>query len=239
MALDIGAVASVNPPVPYPGGLILSWSGTLPAGGGFQVYVNGALSYRGVAARCHVPMPTGTAQFVIGAVPTSEINEDFSASLPSLPALRPRLSWGGGAFEGADIAGFRVYGEASPGVGLDFGAPLADLPAYAGAIDTSGFGVGGFGDPGFGAIGGSYSWEGDARTDGDWLFAVVPYDMAGNEGAAATATISIHGPPPEPPPFPGTQERLRYAIVGWNQTTYGSGGFGLPAVALTWNASIG
>jgi len=137
------------------------------------------------------------------------------------------LNWLGGTYEGADIAGFHVYGEPSPGAGIDYTAILGTVPAYTAGIITDGYGYGGFGQGGFGESAGSYSWTSGVLTSGTWHWGVRPYDVAGNEGTAQTAAVAITAPPLEPAAF-ADRERLHY--------TYSHATF---KATLNWNASPG
>lgn len=200
-----------------------SWTSTAPAGTWFQVYVGRKLAGWTKARSLTVPAPTHKSRIDVGAVLPSERAVDLSATLPASPSDRVTLSWQGGTFQGDGIAGFRVYGGGGFGSG-GFGSggfgtgstPLATISAYTPGVYTDGFGFGGFGDGGFGAAAGSYSWTSDALANGDWTFAVVPFDSAGNEGAPVTATATIAAPP-EPPAADATGRRLTYS---YNQATH-------------------
>ena len=117
--------------------------------------------------------------------------------------------------------------------------PLADITAYPGGIDTSGFGLGGFGSGSLGQAAGTYSWTSDPLDAGTWSFAVRPYDAAGNLGTAQVTTVMIVAPPREPATFASDGiTRLKYSLVAYGQSGFGQGGFGLPAAMLTWNPSL-
>ncbi len=220
-------ITSVNPPVQYGTELFLSWTSNAPPGLVYQVYENDALVWHGTSPYCTLPLPPYVVRFDIGTVGLSQQNVSFGSLLPPAPLLQAELTWLGGTFEAADIAGFHVYGEESPGGGIDYSTILATVPAYTAGIVTDGFGYGGFGQGGFGEAAGSYSWTSDALTSGTWNFAVVPFDTNGNEGTGATTVVVISAPPGEPAPF-GDRMRLHY---NYNAALY--------EVSLSWNASPG
>jgi hypothetical protein len=215
----------------------VSWSSTSPAGTWFQVYVNRRLAWSGQRRSTWVPIPAGPVRIDIGAVGPSEQLADFSASLPPTFNRRVRIAWQSGTYKGLDLAGFRVYGSDGPGGAVAYSAALADITAYPAGIATDGFGLGTFGSGGFGQSASNYAWTSDPLAAGTWTFAVVPYDTAGNEGAAQITTATIAGPPRTPPTFDGASTRLQYALNAFGQTGFGIGGFGLPAATLSWNPS--
>jgi hypothetical protein len=220
-------ITSVNPPVQYGTELYLSWESNPPSGLVFQVYENGQLVWRGRSTYCTLPLPQSKVRFDIGTVGSAEATVSFAEELPPAPLLQAKLTWLGGTFEAPDIAGFHVYGEESPGAGVDYTNILATIPAYTAGVITDGYGYGGFGQGGFGVSAGSYSWISDALSAGTWHFAVVPFDSSGNEGTGATTAVSITAPPLEPAPF-SDRSRLQYV---WSPTT--------GAITLAWNASPG
>jgi hypothetical protein len=168
-----------------------------------------------------------------------EEQTDFSSSLPSAPHRRAKLSWLGGTFEGADIAGFRVYDSAAatgygdggfgfgPYGGITLGALETDITAYPSGIYTDGFGLGGFGLGGFGAAASTYDWTSQPLTSGTYYYAVVPYDAAGNLGTAAVTSVTI-AVPPLPPALDAENLRLTYT---YDATPH--------EVTLNWLASPG
>ena len=185
-------------------------------------------------------MPTvGPVRIDIGTVLPGEEQTDFSADLPAAPARRAELSWLGGTFEGPDIAGFRVFGSdldtgyggggygAGPYGGIDFSTVLADITAYPSGITMDGFGFGGFGYGGFGSAASTYTWTSEPLTSGNWAYAVVPYDSAGNLGTAAVTSVTITVPP-LPPALNAENLRLTYAYNASDQE-----------VTLNWLASPG
>ena len=52
---------------------------------------------------------------------------------------------------------------------------------------TDGFGFGGFGYGGFGQAAGTYTWTSNPLSSGNWSYAVVPYDSAGNVGTPGSS----------------------------------------------------
>jgi hypothetical protein len=260
MGFSQTAITSVAPPVYLGFQVSLSWTCSSPAtgygaggygeggygsdsvGGGiwFQVYIDRQLTWWGQTTSARIAMPTvGPVRIDIGTVLPGEEQTDFSADLPAVSARRAELSWLGGTFEGADIAGFRVFGsDAAGGFGIgpfghgpfgeiDLGVVLADITAYPGGITTDGFGFGGFGAGGFGAAASTYTWTSEPLTRGGWSYAVVPYDSAGNLGTAAVTGVTIVCPP-LPPALYSDNTRLRY--------TYDAG---THEATLNWLASPG
>jgi len=220
-------ITSVNPPVQYGTELFLSWTSDAPPGLVFQVYENDQLVWHGSSTYVTLPLAQYLVQFAVGTVGAGQAGTSFGYELPPAPLLQAQLSWLGGTFEAPDIQGFYLYGEASPGAGINYSIPLATIPAYTQGIVTDGFGTGGFGEGGFGEAAGSYSWISPALSSGTWHFAVVPFDTIGNQGTGATTAVVIVAPPGEPAPFPD-RTRLHYV---YNSTTH--------VVTLGWNASPG
>lgn len=241
-------ILSVNPPVPTLGGLKLSWTSDQPTGQVFQVYgpsVDGAsdlpvLLWHGLSNSATVPLPPPgeTVQYSIGTVDTADAGTSFAASLAPQPRARAYLTWDGGAFEGVNTAGFHIYGEHTPGGGVDYATVLDDIPLTVGGITTDGWGLGGFGQCGFGMVGGNYSFTSTTLTSGSWTFAVVPYDLALNEGTGRTAVVVILVPPQEVP-VDTSGNRVEYTLLAYGQTPFGVGGYGEPEVVLSWLPSPG
>jgi len=220
-------IKEVFPPVQYGTELILHWTSTAPAGLWYQIYVNGALVWLGTSTRATIPVPADITRIDIGTVSSANRAVNFSGSLAVAPARRVTLSWIGGTYEAPDLAGFHVYGEPTPGAGIDYGALLATVPAYTADIITDGFGDGGFGLGGFGESSAYYSWTSPPKGPGAWHWAVLPYDVAGNEGTASVAEVTVTVPPLPPGPFPD-RTRLHYA---YSQAT--------KKITLNWNVSPG
>jgi len=222
-------ITSVSAPLQWGTEVFLSWTSDIPAGANlvYQVYENDALVWHGTSPYCTLPVPAYTVRFDIGTVGFTQQGVSFASLLPPAPLLQAELSWLGGTFEASDIAGFHVYGENSPSAGINYSSVLASIPAYTAGIITDGFGYGNFGFGGFGNASGSYNWTSGALTSGRWNFAVTPFDSNGNEGTAATTSVTIVAPPGEPAPF-ANRSRLIYK---YNQSLY--------EVTLNWNASPG
>lgn len=207
--------------------LLVSWTSSAPDGTWFQVYLDGGLAWSGQGRRAHLPYPSRKVTVHVGAVDSSaERDTSFTSSLPALGGAgrRARLEW---SSDRNDVAEWRIYGEASPGGGINWAAPIATVPATVG-VDGGGFGVGGFGMGGFG-IGGRRSWSYETQPlgAGTWNFGVRAVDGAGNEqptGSAVLASAAISAPPRPPAPF-GDGTRLRASVNGSTQAV------------LTWNAS--
>ncbi len=251
-------ITGVNPPVYSGFQVYLSWTCSSPSsgfgvggygsggfgiGGGalwFQIYLNGALAWWGQTTTATLILgSTGPIRVDIGTVLPGEEQTVFTADLPPSPARRANLSWLGGSFESADIAGFRVYGSDSAGgfgsggygVGpfgeIDLTNVLADITAYPSGIMTDGFGLGGFGDGAFGEAAGTYTWTSEPLANGIWSYAVVPYDDAGNAGTMTLTSVTINSPP-LPPALFNDNTRLHYTF---NATSH--------EITLNWNASPG
>jgi hypothetical protein len=200
--------------------LVLTWTSSAPAGTLFQVYVSGGLAWHGTARSCVLPAPPagGSARIDVGAVAATEGLTDFSASLPA-PAGggdRVTLSWLGGSYLAADIAGFRVYSGTVPGGAVSYAAPVATIAAYTQGVVSGGYGTGGYGTGRYGNSAGSYSWTSGPLAGGTWNFAVKPFDVVGNEGAAQ-ATAAVVAAPPPPPAANAAGKRMTYT---YNSTTH-------------------
>ena len=222
-------IQSVSAPLFVGGDLFLSWTSTAPAGMVTQVYIDGRLAAHTARSSVSVPWPQQPAWIDIGSVDAADALTSFADSLPAKPKVHTTLSWEGGSFldpMGGDVKGFRVYGEHSPGGGIDYTTPLADIPAYTARIRTDGFGLGGFGSGGFGMVAGRYSWRSGVLSSGTWNWAVVSYNSANIEGAVATTSDVIVAPPEPPALQPDGVTRLLHTVVGFGSIGFGLGGFG-------------
>ena len=194
--------------------LQLEWNSTAPDGTLFQVYVGRALVWHGTSRWAAIPMPSCRARIDIGAVGPGEETTDFSNQLLAVSSDRAKLSWLGGTYldptGNDDVVSFSVYGEHTPGGGIDYTTPQAEISAYPGGILTDGFGLGGFGQGGFGRAASLYEWTSPSLTTGPWSFAVVSVDAAGNAGSPALATVAITTAPRPPAAFPDGS-RLKYS----------------------------
>ena len=227
MPFDQSVITSVVPPRVSGGQLYLAWTSSAPAGSWYQVYVGGRLTWTGQRLWTTIQAGETRVRIDIGAVSAAERFTDFSAVLDPPPDDVVRLRWTGGTFEGADLAGWKIFGETTAGGGVDYTTPLATIAAVEAGVYLDGFGLGGFGEGGFGASAGTYSWTSPAYTGGTWTFAVVPYDQAGNLGTAATVSKTLLVPP-APPARNGSGDRLTYS---YNATSH--------VATLTWLASPG
>jgi hypothetical protein len=170
----------------------LSWQSSAPAGAIHQVYLDGRLAWSGPAS-----------------------------SLPALPGggRQADLAWYGGTFLAHDLAGFKVFGEPTPGAGIDYGTVLADLVAYPAGRVFDGAGVGPFGQGGAGHAATVYRWRSaPLAVSGTWHHAIKPYDAAGNIGAGLAAAVAVAAPP------------------GPAQTPAGTYNAGTRVLTLTWAA---
>jgi hypothetical protein len=240
MVFSQATITQVFAPRPTQTHVFFSWASSSPNGTWFQVYVNQQLAWWGTATNCLLPIqmiPPGPARIDIGTVAAGQEMTSFATSLPSAPSRRVQLSWHSGTYTGADLAGFRIYSSDSPGGAIDYTTPLATIYAYQLRTTLDGFGFGGFGGGGFGQAPGTYTWTSNLLAAGPWSFAIVPFDTAGNAGAAQTTTAIITAPPREPGLFADGRTRLQYALNGFGQVGFGSNGFGLPTATLTWNPS--
>ena len=204
--------------------LFISWAATSPQGTVFQVYVDSRLSWSGTSRSCHVPVPAGDAGgniwVDVGTVAPGEEYQPFSTSLASLSqgGARPQISWPGGTYldptGGDDLQGFHIYRSAAPGGLVDRTAPIDAVPAYPGGWVCDGFGLGGFGLGGFGRAASAYSWTSGGLASGVWQFAVVPFDLAGNDrGSGQTVSVTVSAAPLPPSPA-ADGSRLTYTYSG-------------------------
>lgn len=220
---------------------LVSWESSSADGSVFQLYVDRALAWSGAARFAILPPPGGPTIYQVGVVPAAEAHVDYSADLPALQGAgnRALLEWDGGAWEessppGSGMAGFRVYGESSPGAGIGYGAALDSVPlgvesgSAPGGFGLGGYGAGGYGAGGFGVTGGHYVWKSGPLANGTWHFGVKAFDNAGNESTAREYAVTIAGPP-GPPARDASGLRLR--VSAYNAAT--------KVATLTWGASPG
>ncbi len=178
--------------------LVVEWESADPPGTVFQVYRAGKLEWAGAGNRAVLPLyPAGPVE--VGRVGSGESQGSHVADLPVTPLGCARLSWMGGTYLGADIAGYNVYREDEPGDGVNYASRIAYVPAYGASVVTAGYGDGGYGDGGYGDSSASYAWT-SARlpSSGNWAFGVKPVDTAGNEGAEDEVIVTIEIPPGPP-----------------------------------------
>jgi hypothetical protein len=219
-----GSIAEVYPPRYLGGQAYVSWQSTGPPGSWFQVYIDGVLAWAGQTTSVTLPVPPYVVRIDIGSVPAGDEWTSFASALPPAPKRRATLSWSGGRFEAADLAGFSVYQSRAANQPVSFAAPVAVITAYPSSIYTDGFGMGGFSSGAFGSSAGTYTYTSSAMNSGSWSFTVQPFDMAGNQGSAQTAQMTIQVPPGTPPVITGMTRRLNYcyliasheATLSWN-----------------------
>lgn len=228
-------IIEVFPPQFHGREAYLSWSASGPVDTWYQVYLNQQLVWSGQRCWAWVPVPPGPMRVDIGSVGPGEEDANFAQLLPPAPRRRARIAWQSGTYTGMDLAGFHVYGELVQGQGVNFSAPLAEITAYPSNVLTDGFGLGLFGSGGLGHVASDYSWTSGPLSAGPWEFAIVPFDVAGNEGPATTTSVIVAAPPRAPASFPGGPGRLQRSVSAMGQTPFGAGGFGLPGLVLSWN----
>ena len=234
-------------PVRRDADLAVSWVSTAAAGTWFQVYLGGVWTWCGTERTAVVPMPPGNVRIDVGAVLPDEAELDLSAELAASPGggSRIELTWLGGSFESPNIAGWNLYLGDAPGGAVDYTAAVGTVAAYPGGIITDGWNLGGWNLGGWGEAAGLYSWTSVPVLSGVWNVAVVPFDAAGNEGTAATASVTVTGPPQPPARDPlgnRVEAAVAYTTGGWNAAGWGSGGWNAgsgPYVVLSWLASPG
>lgn len=235
MPIDFSTITSGPDAEPDGGSTLVSWTAGDPDGQLFQLYENRVLAWHGTARHVTLPAPIGRVIYQVGTVGPDEGGVDFSADLPPLQGTgdKAKFSWIGGTWEepsppGSGLAGFYVYGEATPGGGVNFDLILGSVSAYLPGLETDGYGYGGFGEGGFGAASARYWWTSEPLANGTWTFAVVAFDNAGNLSSIQTAIVVIANPPAPPARDPATGLRLSLTYdTGTNEET------------LTWGASPG
>lgn len=193
----------------YGASLKLAWVSTADAGGMYQVYAGRSLQWHGTALTATIPMPQAGTRITIGAVGPNEGTVDFSSMLPPIPASRADLTWTESSFSASDLMGFRVYGEATPGGGIDYTNALADVQAFAGGFTPAD------------STEASWTWTSEPYKTGTWSFAVTPYDEVGNEGDPMTVSVLLTSPPAEVPIVSGSRLTRAYSqtnkqiTIGW------------------------
>lgn len=217
--------------------LLIRWSAAAPQGTIFQVYVDRRLNWHGASRQCHAPIPAGAlgrnVWVDVATVAAGEALSDFSSSLASIGSGggRVELTWLGGTYldpsGSSDVRGFRIYRSPTPGAPVDLSAPIDAVPAYPSGRLTDGFGLGGFGLGGFGLAATPYLWATVGLSGGVWQFAVVPFDLAGdNRGTGQTVVVTVRAAP-RPPAL----------LSGGGRLTCSYSGPDTRQVALRWSAS--
>lgn len=191
--------------------LLVTWVSSAPAGTTFQVYLDNVLAWSGTDRAVHLPWPTGrNLRISVGAVDAGEEDTDFSSSLAALDPTFANLTWEGGTFLAADIAGFRIYKSATAGGAVDYTTVVKVIPAYPGGVITDGYGMGGYGHGGYGHAASTYTWQTPSLSNGSWTFAVAAFDAAGNEPASPATVAVVIAAPPRPPAADSQGRRLSY-----------------------------
>lgn len=228
MSFDQSSI--VDGPTISPDGqdLLVTWTATDGPGTMFQLYMNGSLAWHGTKRSVRLPWPTGDVRVAVGTVGFDEGSVDYSWLLPSAPADRVLLEWHGGTWQGADLAGFRLYMSTSPGGAVDFATPVATIPATVAGVGLDGWGIFPWGSGRWGKSSVPYSWTSDRLASGVWTFAVAPFDLAGNQQGSPLSVSATVASPPRPPAADASGARLSYTL---NPATR--------VPTLTWLASPG
>lgn len=204
--------------------LFISWSSSSPPGTIFQVYVDRNLTWYGMSSRCRVSIPPAAlgrnTWIEVGTVGPDETSIDYSSSLGATigDSDRVQLSWLGGTYLDPtgqdDVEGFQIFSSATPGAPVDLTTLVDTVPAYPGGWVSDGFGQWGFGQGGFGRSANLYQWTSGPLSSGNWQFAVIPFDKAGNlRGLGQTLSATIVAAP-RPPALGANGVRLTYTYSG-------------------------
>lgn len=221
------AITKIFPPTWDGSSLALQWESSSPSGTWFQVYLNNHLAWFGTSKKTSIVWPQEMVRIAIGAVGTGQQTTNFSSAFEPIPDNRVRLEWEGGTFEALDIAGFHVYGSPTVGADVSYTTALADIPAYPGGIILDGFGLGKYGDGGWGEAGSYFNWTSSPLPSGLWTFGVKAYDKSGNESTTVEVTELIEVAPTTMPVFSNTLSCLNYVYYnGFGMGPYGSGEYG-------------
>ena len=199
--------------------------------------VDHRLSWFGTSNRCRVSIPPGASGrniwVEVATVAPSEASTDFSANLAGSGGEnnRVRIAWLGGTYLDRtgrdDIQGFQIFRSPTAGSAVSLTQPIDTVAAYPGGWISDGFGLSGFGQGGFGRAATPYQWTSGPLSPGNWQFAVLPYDKAGNlQGSGQTLNAVIKtAPRPPAPALNGPRLSYIYAGAATRQVT------------LNWNAS--
>ena len=218
-------------PAASPGAMEVTWKST-QTGRWHQVYVNGRLA--GVTAeaedrRLIVSAPAGrdgTRGLLLAEVIAVDAGDrwtDFGDELAGFTAergARVRLTWQAGLYLDPRLESFNVFADGRTGE-VDYETPLNEepIPARPGGCEPWGYGCGGYGVGGYGAGAAVYEWTTEGLEPGEWRFAVVAIDKAGNRLAlAAEVTVSV-SPFPRPPSnfhVVGYDPLTAQATLGWD-----------------------
>lgn len=209
------------------GGTFVEWESTDPEDTVFQVYVDGVHVWSGTARWIQLPPAAhGRSRTIqVGAVDDDEGSTDFAASLPTAPSTgdRPVLTWAGGTYLSDTIEGYHIYRAATAGGAVSYAAAVATVAAYPGGLILDGFGVGPFGQGGFGRAQASYTWTGEPLETGTWRHGVAAFDVAGNEVASPSEVDVDVVALPKPPAADADGKRITYtydsgtgvAVLSW------------------------
>jgi hypothetical protein len=227
LLLDVADAAPAGPA----GLLEVTWQST-HAAFWHQVYVNGAFS--GVTARAAdrrlvVAGPVGRSGGLglvwvdVVAVDAADRRTDFAEEVGAASGSRGgrvRLTWQAGTYLDEGLAAFDVYTNGGGGA-VDYALPLNEmpLPATPGGAAPWGYGCGGFGVGGYGVSAAAYEWTTDHLGPGEWRFAVVGVDAAGNRLAVA-AEIALDVTPASRPAgnvrLAGYDPGTSVATIAWD-----------------------
>ena len=237
MGFSQATIEAVSPPQLRGNQVYVSWSSSSPAGTWFQVYVNQRLAWSGQRCWAWVPVPAGPVRIDIGAVGPGEQDTEFLGLAPLGPgaAGADRLAvgerWDGpGGLPRLRVGRCRearsIYPQSLP---TSPPIPRASTPA------DSGSGHSGPGDSG--------GWR--AITPGP------PHRSPRGPGPSPSSPTTPRGTrgrrrrrrsrsprrPASRPRSRGHSSRLQYTLDSFGQVRFGCGGFGLPAINLSWNPS--
>ncbi len=234
-------ITEVFPPTLSGTALRIAWTSSSPDGTWFQVYLDNHLQWFGAATQAEIPYPTEFVHITVGSVGPGQEAVDFSSAMQTILGDRVHLEWEGGTFEAIDIAGFHVYGSPAAGDDVNYTNILATIPAYPAGIILDGYGLGQYGDGGWGEAASYFNWTSGHLTSGIWTFGVKAFDQVGNESTTVEVSELIEVPPATMPFFPSTTSCLRYTYYnGEGMGPYGSGEYGgIHTFVLSWLPTTG
>ncbi len=188
--------------------LRVSWTTDSQNAQCFQVYVDRVLKWQGYTRYCFLPVPSGSLArntwVEVGAVPPSEAFKDYASSLTAgaLGGDCVNLSWLGGTYldssSSDSVAGYKIFGSLGHDASV-LSTNLGDVSAYPGSWISDGFGMGFFGQGGFGKSPTLYSWVSNPLSAGVWSFVVTSYNLVGDLGATSTPlAVAVQSFPPAP-----------------------------------------
>ena len=185
--------------------LHVSWTSNVSTSTLFQVYLDHVLAWQGYSLFCVLPMlsserPRNT-RVDIGSISPEDAFTDYASILNRwvIGGDRARLAWVGGTFLDTscsdNIAGYKVLG------GLESTsdatrAELGNISAYPGSWISDGYGLGYYGQGGFGKSATLYSWVSEPLSPGTWSFVIFGYNLAGDAGIASSpVSLTVISPP--------------------------------------------